>query len=558
MFTLIIEDKHGGIADEYSFEEGEFYIGRSHTSDIILPSDNVSRRHARLYTVDGKCYIEDLNSSNGVFVNGRRIQEVYQIQRSAQIKVGDYYLHIESDADQGAEEEKTWCKLTGRNLSFVNQVFRVQRKVNLLGRGKDCTLTIIDPSVSRIHSKLSVERSGALTLEDLKSSNGTFVNDERIEVATVQHRDVIRIGNVEFLVEIPEQDAVAVAPKATGQRDLKRDKPERSEKSSRDNHPQTNPQTSQKSNPKTSPKGAGPGPGPKTSPKDPGPRDGGPKPTPKKPEPARDRQPAPAAAPAPMAIAAHDYSRPPQASAAPPSNTTSLADELWPDKKEGGNKLAWLVGMGTVAIIATIVLVAFKDQIFGGGEPASPTDPIATTAPPAPALPTAEDRAREEQKQKEKRQKDIEAIIAKGNEAIKEKNWSFARERFEVVLELEPLNDTARQAVNRIVAWEADKGRLEAARKLRDELKRGEAAKKLREVPDTSVYYAEAQETLRELMNSKATVELQADNDLRMKECGKAIAWLRDVQLIDPSDSAIAPKIEAIEKLLGNKARCKD
>ena len=97
MFTLIIEDKHGGIADEYSFEEGEFYIGRSHTSDIILPSDNVSRRHARLYTVDGKCYIEDLNSSNGVFVNGRRIHEVYQIQRSAQIKVGDYYLHIESD-----------------------------------------------------------------------------------------------------------------------------------------------------------------------------------------------------------------------------------------------------------------------------------------------------------------------------------------------------------------------------------------------------------------------------------------------------------------------------
>ena len=53
MFTLIIEDKHGGIADEYSFEEGEFYIGRSHTSDIILPSDNVSRRHARLYTGDG-------------------------------------------------------------------------------------------------------------------------------------------------------------------------------------------------------------------------------------------------------------------------------------------------------------------------------------------------------------------------------------------------------------------------------------------------------------------------------------------------------------------------
>ena len=59
MFTLTIEDKHGGVADEYSFEEGEFLIGRSHGADIILPSDNVSRRHARLYTVDGRCYLED-------------------------------------------------------------------------------------------------------------------------------------------------------------------------------------------------------------------------------------------------------------------------------------------------------------------------------------------------------------------------------------------------------------------------------------------------------------------------------------------------------------------
>ena len=48
MFTLTIEDKHGGIADEYEFAEGEFLVGRSHSADIILPSDNVSRRHARL------------------------------------------------------------------------------------------------------------------------------------------------------------------------------------------------------------------------------------------------------------------------------------------------------------------------------------------------------------------------------------------------------------------------------------------------------------------------------------------------------------------------------
>jgi len=203
VFTLTIEDKHGGVADEYSFEEGEFLIGRSHGADIILPSDNVSRRHARLYTVDGRCYLEDLGSANGVFVNGRRIHEVHEIESSAQVRVGDYYLHVKSDAST-SNEDRVYCKLRGRNLSVADQVFKLTRSVNLVGRGKDCTITIIDPSVSRIHGKLTVERNGGINVEDLKSSNGSFVNGERIEVASINHHDIVRFGNVEFIAEFPD------------------------------------------------------------------------------------------------------------------------------------------------------------------------------------------------------------------------------------------------------------------------------------------------------------------------------------------------------------------
>ena len=203
MFTLTIEDKHGGVADEYSFEEGEFLIGRSHGADIILPSDNVSRRHARLYTVDGRCYLEDLGSANGVFVNGRRIHEVHEIESSAQVRIGDYYLHVKSDTSN-SNEDRVHCKLRGRNLSVADQVFKLTRSVNLVGRGKDCTITIIDPSVSRIHAKLTVERNGGINVEDLKSSNGTFVNGERIELAAINHHDLVRFGNVEFIAEFPD------------------------------------------------------------------------------------------------------------------------------------------------------------------------------------------------------------------------------------------------------------------------------------------------------------------------------------------------------------------
>lgn len=626
MYTLIIEDKHGGIADEYSFEEGEFYIGRSHTSDIILPSDNVSRRHARLYTVDGKCYIEDLNSSNGVFVNGRRIQEVYQIQRSAQIKVGDYYLHIESDADQGAEEDKTFCKLTGRNLAFANQVFRVQRKVNLMGRGKDCTLTIIDPSVSRIHAKLSIERSGALTLEDLKSSNGTFVNDEKIEVATLSHRDVIRIGNVEFLVELPDQDTVLGPPPKMDARDSGRDKPKEP--------PPKRPEEPKKGGPATAPspafeasasraapayevsdrpatgKAAQPtgksAPAAKAQPPAKPAAVTGKGPAPAKPEkpqekdrpervekspdradrperveksadkgdrpervdrhketidqPERVEKPLAAAASRdggsrPERVSANDFSRPSDAPMLtrdrPPK--ASLAEELWPDEKPGGSKTIWIVAIVSLLVVTGIILFVFKDSLFGSSAE-KPPETVATTTPP---LPTPQDKALEEQKTREKKQREIAAIIEKGNEAIKEKNWEFARERFEVVLELDPLNDTARSAVNRIIAWQADKTRLEDARRLRDGLKRGEAAKKLREIADTSVYYADAQQGLLELMDAKGTLELNADTLLKAKDCNAAVAALREIQLIDPKDLAVAAKIEEIEKLAGTR-KCKE
>ena len=200
MFKLIIEDKQGGVADEYTFEEGEFIVGRSHSADIILPSDNVSRRHVRIYTVDGQCYVEDMKSANGVFVNGRRIHEVHQVQQSAQVRVGDFYLNIETAEAEGVG---TFLELQGHNLVVADQTFRIEQMVTLVGRGKDCSVTVIDPSVSRIHAKLTVDRSGCVTLEDLKSSNGTFVNDSKIDVHTLNHGDRLRFGNVEFTVHFP-------------------------------------------------------------------------------------------------------------------------------------------------------------------------------------------------------------------------------------------------------------------------------------------------------------------------------------------------------------------
>lgn len=49
-------------------------VGRSLTADVVLSDPSVSRRHARLYHHEGRLHIEDLQSTNGVLVNGIPVQ----------------------------------------------------------------------------------------------------------------------------------------------------------------------------------------------------------------------------------------------------------------------------------------------------------------------------------------------------------------------------------------------------------------------------------------------------------------------------------------------------
>ena len=80
------------------------------------------------------------------------------------------------------------------------KVFTLREGVTTIGRRSDCQLRIPLMEVSRKHCQL--ERNGqAVKLRDLGSRNGTFLNNDRIEEATVNPGDSIRIGPVRFILE---------------------------------------------------------------------------------------------------------------------------------------------------------------------------------------------------------------------------------------------------------------------------------------------------------------------------------------------------------------------
>jgi adenylate cyclase len=81
-----------------------------------------------------------------------------------------------------------------------DQVFELRRGASLtVGRALTSDVALLDPTVSRRHASLVVDESG-IDLSDLGSSNGTFVNGERVEHARLGAGDVLTFGKLSFNV----------------------------------------------------------------------------------------------------------------------------------------------------------------------------------------------------------------------------------------------------------------------------------------------------------------------------------------------------------------------
>jgi hypothetical protein len=65
-----------------------------------------------------------------------------------------------------------------------------------IGRGRNCDLVLDDHSVSRLHAEIRCSDQGVLTLHDLESLNGAFVNDTRIDAIQLREGDAVDIGDV--------------------------------------------------------------------------------------------------------------------------------------------------------------------------------------------------------------------------------------------------------------------------------------------------------------------------------------------------------------------------
>src|SRR5581483_6558715 len=95
MFTIVISEK-GGAERRETFDKNEINVGRVQGNDLMLPKGNVSKHHARLLYRDGRFIVTDLKSTNGTYVNGRKIAQATIVREGDKIYIGDFVLKLDT------------------------------------------------------------------------------------------------------------------------------------------------------------------------------------------------------------------------------------------------------------------------------------------------------------------------------------------------------------------------------------------------------------------------------------------------------------------------------
>ncbi len=210
------------------------------------PAGVVSTRHAEVRFADGQWRVHDLQSRNGTFVNGRRVEGSAPLTVGDEIRLGETGPRVQvmavSESPVTAADRAPVATHAGRDSAPPTTAvpaatpprpyavtllaassgtrFEARGTRIRIGRGKECEVRAAessDAAVSRVHAELTVSPGGALTLSDAGSTNGTFLNGAPVTQPTpVRIGDRIQLGSggpVLILEGLGTSPGLMVAPR---------------------------------------------------------------------------------------------------------------------------------------------------------------------------------------------------------------------------------------------------------------------------------------------------------------------------------------------------------
>jgi pSer/pThr/pTyr-binding forkhead associated (FHA) protein len=195
----------------YQLNGIEHAVGRTDGAILFADDTLVSPRHANFIYRDGKLFVRDEGSANGVFL---RIRAPVTIDSGGMFLVGEQLLQVEASApDFGPQpdSEGTYFYASPKRASKlrllqrlrggeIGIIFRARGETITLGRENNDVNFPDDPFISGHHAQVAIGPDGRFVLTDQGSKNGTFVriSDE----APLVHGDYVFIGQQLLRVEL--------------------------------------------------------------------------------------------------------------------------------------------------------------------------------------------------------------------------------------------------------------------------------------------------------------------------------------------------------------------
>lgn len=210
MRLVVVEGKAKGKQVRLE-ERPSFVVGSSAEADVRLEDPAIADVHLKVYP-EGDGYLAFDVSSQGFVCNGSRTQRAL-IGVGDTLELGSHVLRVLSDAVEVPKAAKAAAgpspaalakalvaagpSLVAHEGNDAGKTFALAGKTTfIIGRGVATDITLWDIRASRAHARVDRGQDGGWRVTDLNSSNGTYLNDARLEGGRpLGPGDRIRIGS---------------------------------------------------------------------------------------------------------------------------------------------------------------------------------------------------------------------------------------------------------------------------------------------------------------------------------------------------------------------------
>ncbi|HTR43684.1 MAG TPA: FHA domain-containing protein [Pseudomonadales bacterium] len=229
MRAVLQVTKDRKLVSKVTIAANPFVIGRAQNCSLPLDESLASREHVHIVFEGGSFWLVDQGSRNGTMLNGEKVTGKKELRDGDEIVIGTTHLTFvwdKSGQDDEADDDKTRVasgieneKAPGQAVVEKKDVGDIEVKLRItegpltggffrnwespltIGRGLTNNVVLVDDAVSTAHAQI-VQEGEDYFIQDLKSSNGTFLDGVKVQKTKLSNGQKIKVGISTLIFEM--------------------------------------------------------------------------------------------------------------------------------------------------------------------------------------------------------------------------------------------------------------------------------------------------------------------------------------------------------------------